>query len=125
MEKGMTAVARAEAPVTAREEKPARQDAAAKVGAMNADAQSVSGMAGTAAEPGEISMTAPMPGIIIACKVSEGEPIKAGDIVVVLEAMKMENDLASPADGTMKKITCTPGASVKKDDLLCIISTRR
>jgi biotin carboxyl carrier protein len=56
-----------------------------------------------AAEPGEISLTAPMPGIIIACKLSEGEPIKAGDIVVVLEAMKMENDPASPADGTVKK----------------------
>lgn len=124
MEKGMTAAARAEAPVTAREEKPARQDAAVKAGAVQADAKSVSGMAGTAVEPGEISITAPMPGIIIACKVSEGEPIKAGDIVVVLEAMKMENDLASPADGTVKKMTCTPGASVKKDDLLCIISTK-
>jgi biotin carboxyl carrier protein len=65
-----------------------------------------------------------MPGIIIACKVREGETIKSGDIVVVLEAMKMENDLASPVNGTVKKIACTTGASVKKDDLLCIISTK-
>jgi biotin carboxyl carrier protein len=55
-----------------------------------------------AAEPGQISITAPKPGIIVACKVSEGEPIKAGDGVVVREAMKRENDLASPADGTLQ-----------------------
>jgi pyruvate carboxylase subunit B len=124
-DKERAAAAREGTPVHTREEKPTREDTSVKGAAVAEDAKNMSGMAGTAAEPGEISINAPMPGIIIACKVREGETIKSGDIVVVLEAMKMENDLASPVDGTVKKIACTTGASVKKDDLLCIISTKR
>ena len=122
-DKESAAAAREGTPVHTREEKPTREDTSVKGAAVAEDAQK-SGIAGTAAAPGEISINAPMPGIIIACKVREGETIKSGDIVVVLEAMKMENDLASPVNGTVKKIACTTGASVKKDDLLCIISTK-
>lgn len=75
-------------------------------------------------ERGEIAITAPMPGMIIGYKVTEGEKIKSGDIVVILEAMKMENSLASPADGTVKKIAFQAGSPVSKDDVLCVITTQ-
>ncbi|MBW1839065.1 MAG: pyruvate carboxylase subunit B [Deltaproteobacteria bacterium] len=82
-----------------------------------------------AAEPatlaeGEVAIVAPMPGMIIDYKVKEGDKIKSGDVVVVLEAMKMENSLTSPADGVVKKLSFHAGSSVKKDDVLCIISTQ-
>ena len=72
---------------------------------------------------GEVAVSAPMPGMIIDYKVKEGDKIKSGDVVVVLEAMKMENSLTSPADGMIKKISFHSGSSVSKDDVLCIIST--
>jgi pyruvate carboxylase subunit B len=71
---------------------------------------------------GEVAVSAPMPGMIIDYKVKEGDKIKSGDVVVVLEAMKMENSLTSPADGMIKKISFHSGSSVSKDDVLCIIS---
>ena len=82
-----------------------------------------------AAEPvtlaeGEIAIVAPMPGMIIDYKAKEGDKIKSGDVVVVLEAMKMENSLTSPADGVVKKVSFHTGSSVKKDDVLCVISTK-
>jgi len=123
-DKESAAAAREGTPVHTREEKPTREDTSVKGAAVAEDAKKMPGMAGKAPETGEIAITAPMPGIIIAYKVSEGEKIKSGDIVVILEAMKMENDLASPADGTVKKIAFKPGSSVKKEDLLCIISTK-
>ena len=73
---------------------------------------------------GEVAVSAPMPGMIIDYKVKEGDKIKSGDVVVVLEAMKMENSLTSPADGVIKKISFHGGSSVSKDDVLCIISTK-
>ena len=71
---------------------------------------------------GEVAIRAPMPGMIIDYKVKEGDKIKSGDIVVVLEAMKMENSLTSPTDGVIKKISFHAGSSVNKDDVLCVIS---
>ena len=73
---------------------------------------------------GEVAIMAPMPGMIIDYKVKEGDKIKSGDVVVVLEAMKMENSLTSPADGVIKKISFHSGSSVSKDEVLCIISTK-
>lgn len=72
---------------------------------------------------GEVAIRAPMPGMVIDYKVKEGDKIKSGDVVVVLEAMKMENSLTSPADGVIKKINFHAGSSVSKDDVLCIIAT--
>ena len=54
-------------------------------------------------EKGEVAIIAPMPGMIIDYKVREGEKIKSGDVVLVLEAMKMGNSLTAPASGTVKK----------------------
>jgi len=64
---------------------------------------------------------APMPGSILAVKANAGQAVKAGDVIVVLEAMKMENDIVAPCDGTVKEILVTKGSTVNTDDILAII----
>ncbi len=64
---------------------------------------------------------APMPGSILAVKASVGQAVKAGDVIIVLEAMKMENDIVAPCDGTVKEILVTKGSTVNTDDILAII----
>jgi biotin carboxyl carrier protein len=61
---------------------------------------------------------APMPGMVLNILVSEGDVVKKGDPMIVLEAMKMENILKSPADGTVKKIAAIKGTAVEKNQLL-------
>jgi oxaloacetate decarboxylase alpha subunit/pyruvate carboxylase subunit B len=63
-----------------------------------------------------------MPGTVIRYQVDVGDKVKAGDIVVMLEAMKMENAIPAPADGVIKAVNFGPGASVKKGDVLAIIA---
>ena len=67
-------------------------------------------------------MEAPMPGTILEIKVSEGQTVKAGEIVVILEAMKMENELAAPVDGTVAKIYTSKGESVNAGDSILTIA---
>ena len=64
---------------------------------------------------------APMPGTILAVKKNVGEAVKAGDVIVVLEAMKMENDIVAPCDGTVKSINAPKGTNVNTDDVLAVI----
>ena len=66
-------------------------------------------------------MKAPMPGMIIRYEKKVGDSVKTGDTVVILEAMKMENALQSPADGTIQAINFGEGDSVAKDAVLCVI----
>ncbi len=120
----MTAAAHDGAPAQTMVAKPPQTGPALNRADAHEEAKSVSGTASASPEPGDVVITAPMPGIVIAYKVAEGEKIKSGDVVVILEAMKMENELASPSDGRVKKIAFKTGSSVKKDDLLCIISTK-
>ena len=61
---------------------------------------------------------APMPGLIIDIKVKEGMPVKAGEPLMILEAMKMENIIKSPAEGTVKLIKVKKGDSVEKNQIL-------
>ena len=65
---------------------------------------------------------APMPGIVARYEVEEGQRVEAGDAVVVLEAMKMENSLPSPAAGSVKSLPVSPGASVAKGDVLAVVA---
>lgn len=67
------------------------------------------------------SVTAPMPGTIIDIAVKEGDTIKAGQLCVVLEAMKMENELPAPCDGVVRSVNVTKGASVNTDEVLVVI----
>ncbi len=71
----------------------------------------------------ETSIVAPLPGIVLHYSVEVGAQVKTGDPVVVLEAMKMENTLPSPVDGTVRAIPLQPGATVAKDDVLAVIGT--
>jgi len=66
-------------------------------------------------------MKAPMPGMIIRYEKKVGDSVSSGDTVVILEAMKMENALQSPADGVIQAINFGEGDSVAKDDVLCVI----
>ena len=66
-------------------------------------------------------LTAPMPGLIIKYDVAVGAQVKKGDAIVVLEAMKMENSLTAPCDGTVKALPCKAGDSVAKDAVLAVI----
>lgn len=61
---------------------------------------------------------APMPGLIKEIKVSEGDAVKKGDVLLILEAMKMENALKSPTDGKIKKQYITKGQAVEKGQFL-------
>ncbi|MFN6944219.1 MAG: biotin/lipoyl-containing protein [Cytophagaceae bacterium] len=65
-----------------------------------------------------IDIKAPMPGLILDIKVSEGDEVKKGDPVVILEAMKMENILKSPGDGVVSSIKIKKGESVEKNQIL-------
>ena len=64
---------------------------------------------------------APMPGTVLAVKKNVGDAVKAGDVIVVLEAMKMENDIVAPCDGTVKSINAPKGSTVNTDDVLAVI----
>jgi biotin carboxyl carrier protein len=61
---------------------------------------------------------APMPGLVLDIRVSEGDEVKKGDPILVLEAMKMENILKSPTDGIVKKINVKKGIAVEKNQVL-------
>jgi biotin carboxyl carrier protein len=61
---------------------------------------------------------APMPGMVLNIVVKEGDTVKKGDALLVLEAMKMENILKSPSDGIIKKIAVNKGVAVEKNQLL-------
>ena len=66
-------------------------------------------------------MTAPMPGMIVSYEKKVGDTVEAGETVVILEAMKMENALPAPAGGTVKAINFNSGDSVAKNAVLCVI----
>ena len=63
-------------------------------------------------------VTAPMPGTVVSLKHHEGDSVSAGDVVLVLEAMKMENEITAPTGGTITKIACTEGKPVGGGDVL-------
>lgn len=64
----------------------------------------------------------PMPGTIMFIKVKQGESVKKGDVLCILEAMKMENEIMAPADGTVAQVVVSKGASVNSGDVLLVLS---
>ena len=74
-----------------------------------------------AAPAGGESVTSPMPGNILAVNVTAGQAVKKGDVLMVLEAMKMENEIMAPCDGTIGAVSVTKGATVETGALLCTI----
>lgn len=71
---------------------------------------------------GAIKVNCPMPGTIIDLKVNAGDSIKSGDILLILEAMKMENEILAPEDGTVATVNVSKGDSVNSGDLLVSIN---
>ena len=73
---------------------------------------------GGVAETGEFHLRAPMPGLVVSIPVTEGQAVKRGQVILILESMKMQNELKSPRDGTVGRIRVKPGESVEQKQTL-------
>ena len=78
--------------------------------------------AAPAGAAGSVTVTAPMPGNILDVKVKAGDSVKAGDTLLILEAMKMENEISAPQDGTIASVNVRKGDVVNSGDLLCTMN---
>jgi len=76
---------------------------------------------GGVAETGEFHLKAPMPGLVVTIPVEEGQAVKKGQVLLILESMKMENPIVAPVDGTVVKINVTVNQAVKAGDALAVI----
>jgi len=66
-------------------------------------------------------IASPMPGTILDIKCKEGDAVKKGDVLLILEAMKMENEIVAPADGAVQQVLVNKGASVNSGDVMIVI----
>ena len=71
---------------------------------------------------GSVKVTAPMPGKIVGVKAAVGQAVKKGETVLVLEAMKMENDIVAPQDGTVASINVSTGDAVESGAILATLN---
>lgn len=78
--------------------------------------------AAPAGAAGAVTVAAPMPGKVLAVKASAGQAVKKGDVILVLEAMKMENDIVAPQDGTIATINAAAGDSVESGAVLATMN---
>lgn len=109
---GSAPVARPAAPVAAAPA-PAPAPAAAPAPAPAAPA--------AAAGAGETAVEAPMPGKVIKVVAAAGTAVKSGDVVIILEAMKMQNEICAPCDGTVKAVNVSAGQTVTAGQAMAII----
>lgn len=87
-----------------------------KAAAPKAEAPKVSGTAGS------IKVNAPMPGKIVAVKANPGDKVSRGQVILVLEAMKMENDIVAPEDGTVASVNVAVGSSVESGETIATLN---
>jgi len=73
-------------------------------------------------DSGEIPIRAPMPGLIVSVPATTGQPVKAGDVLVVLESMKMDNELRAPRDGTVARVHVEAGCNVEGKQTLVTLA---
>ena len=73
------------------------------------------------APAGGEQVTSPMPGNILAVNVAAGDTVRKGQVLMILEAMKMENEIMCPCDGKVASVNTSKGASVESGTLLCVI----
>ncbi len=71
---------------------------------------------------GAVSVVSPMPGKILAVKADAGQAVKKGDVLMVLEAMKMENDIVAPQDGTVASVNVAVGDAVEPGAVLATMN---
>ena len=86
-----------------------------------APAPAAAPVAKATAGAGEHSIDAPMPGKVVKLVAAEGAAVKAGEVLLILEAMKMQNEITADADGTVKKFNVAAGQSVKAHESLVIL----
>lgn len=72
-------------------------------------------------EGGEIALKAPMPGLVVAVQVSDGQNVDKGEVLIVLESMKMQNELKAPRGGQVTRIRVSSGDRVEQHDTLLIL----
>ena len=96
--------------------------AGAPVAAPVAAAPAAPAAAPPAGAAGSVQVTAPMPGKVVAVKASVGQAVKKGEVVLVLEAMKMENDIVAPEDGTIASINVANGDAVESGAVLATLN---
>jgi glutaconyl-CoA decarboxylase len=97
---------------------PAAPAAAAPVAAAPAAAPAAAAVSVAAGE----AVKAPMPGTILKVNVAQGQTVKEGEVLCVLEAMKMENDIMAPKAGTVAQVVVFKGSSVSTGDVLIVIA---
>lgn len=71
---------------------------------------------------GELNIKSPMPGLIVAVPVKEGDAVKKGQVLVILESMKMENELKAPRDGHISSVKISPRQAVEQNQILLVLS---
>ena len=119
VEEGARAVQSA-APVAVPAAKPAAAPAPApKAAEAPAPAAPAAAPGGSA---GSVKVSSPMPGKIISVKAAVGQAVKKGDVILILEAMKMENEIVCPQDGTIASINVSAGQTVEAGSLLATLS---
>jgi biotin carboxyl carrier protein len=91
------------------------------VDAVDERTRAIREMTGGGEEEAEKTITAPMPGLVVKVEVEVGQQVKAGQGVVIVEAMKMENELKAPADGVVARIEVRPGQTVEKGTTLVVL----
>lgn len=75
-----------------------------------------------AGSEGAVKVNSPMPGKILSIKASVGQAVKRGEVIMILEAMKMENEIVAPSDGTIASINVNEGASVEAGSVLASLN---
>jgi biotin carboxyl carrier protein len=70
---------------------------------------------------GEATVKAPMPGVVVEVLIKEGQPVEKGDIVVILESMKMQNEFKAPRSGTIHVLRVAPGDKVERNTVMLTI----
>ena len=71
---------------------------------------------------GDYYLKAPMPGLVVSVPVKEGQEVSEGDILIVLESMKMQNELKSPHDGTILRIQANPEDTIQQAEVMLVLS---
>ncbi len=93
-----------------------------EITAAEAQAAATAPAAAPAAAPaGATTVSAPMPGTILSVNVTSGQTVNEGDVLMILEAMKMENEIMAPKSGKIVSVSATKAGAVQTGDVLCVI----